>query len=275
VAATVIAQPQRAQPVLVQHLLGVSSARAGDRLTLAYLIMNSASAPVAAVLRATLRQRAANAQIDDPGDEQAVTLAPGTQMYQRVFQVPATLVPGPYDVDWSVVSTDSATVYAQVTDPNVLTLSAAAPTPQPTLAPTAVPPTPVPPTAVPTVPPAAPTPTLALVQAAPSPADAVRTFYTLLNQGDYARAWDFLGPRFKSGNSYAGWVKGYATTQSVTVASASTVDQSGPTATVNLTIVSVDRQAAGQLLTQTFQGTWNLVLIDGAWKLDVPSIRRV
>jgi len=107
------------------------------------------------------------------------------------------------------------------------------------------------------------------------PADVVRTFYNSLSLGDYSDAWDMLGPRFKNSNDFDSWVKGYATTQSVTVRSAATVFQKDTTSSVNMTIVSVDRQAGGQTLTQTFQGTWNLVLINGAWKLDVASVKRV
>jgi hypothetical protein len=107
------------------------------------------------------------------------------------------------------------------------------------------------------------------------PADAVQAFYGLLNRGDFEDAWNMYNPRYTSTHSFDDWVKGYATTQSVTVLSATTTSQTDATATVNTTVQSVDKQAGGKLLTQQFQGTWNLVLVDGNWKLDTASIKKI
>lgn len=107
------------------------------------------------------------------------------------------------------------------------------------------------------------------------PADAVLAFYGLLNGGEFNDAWNMISPRYTSSHSFDDWVKGYATTQSVTVLSAATTSQTDTTATVNTTIQSVDEQADGTLLTQQFQGAWNLVLVAGNWKLDTASIKKV
>jgi hypothetical protein len=56
--------------------------------------------------------------------------------------------------------------------------------------------------------------------------------------------------------------------------SATTASQTDTSAVVNMTIVSVGRQAGGKTLTQQFQGTWNLVRVGGDWKLDTASIKR-
>jgi len=263
------AQPKAPpRPTLGQHVLNPTTARPGDKLTLSYLITNPASSAMQAVLQAKLFQRPSNAELDDSQDELTVTLAPGSQIYQRVFQLPAAATPGAYDVTWTLVSTDGSVMYAQVTDTGGLTLQAPAPTPAPTS-------TPVPATQIPTATAVAAAAPAVPVQVAADPADAVRTFYSLIDHQAYRAAWDLLGPHFQANNTYAGWVKGYATTQSVAVPSATTLSQSGSSATIKFTIVAVDRQAGGQLLTQTFAGTWDLVLIDGEWKLDVAHVSKI
>jgi hypothetical protein len=49
--------------------------------------------------------------------------------------------------------------------------------------------------------------------------------------------------------------------------------QSTATATVRVVIVSLDNKG-GLLITQTFEGTWDLI-VDGSWKLDTSRISLV
>jgi hypothetical protein len=105
------------------------------------------------------------------------------------------------------------------------------------------------------------------------PADAVRLHYAHINSRNFAAAWDLLSPRFQAGMSYENWVRGFHTTRAVQTPSVSVVAQSGSSATVAVTIVSLDA-AGSSTISKTFQGTWNLVQSGGTWKLDTANIRQ-
>jgi hypothetical protein len=98
--------------------------------------------------------------------------------------------------------------------------------------------------------------------------------YSHIGARNFQAAWSLLGPTLRSKYQYDGWVKGFESTHSVQTPSVTTTSQSRDRTTVEVTVVSED-MAGTQLVTKRFQGTWDLVLIDGVWKLDVPSMRQV
>ncbi len=66
------------------------------------------------------------------------------------------------------------------------------------------------------------------------------------------------------------WVAAYRTTRSVE-ANVTPREQTNSRATVDVSITAVDAQDAGTI-TKTFEGSWNLVLLDNTWRLDTASI---
>ena len=106
-------------------------------------------------------------------------------------------------------------------------------------------------------------------QAVTGPVDTVKQFYALLAAQNYAAAWALLSSRYQATTSYTMWVAGYANTQSVALISATSVD---PTS-VAVSVVATDNEA-GRRVVKTFEGTWALMLQNGAWKLDVGRIRQ-
>jgi hypothetical protein len=105
-------------------------------------------------------------------------------------------------------------------------------------------------------------------------AQTVRQFYSHIGARDFQAAWNLLGPAFRSKNQYDGWVKGFENTRSVQTIAVATTSQSRDKATVEVTIISEDTMGSQQV-TKRFQGTWDLVLVDGGWKLDVPIMRQI
>lgn len=77
----------------------------GSLLTLTYVVDNVGAQPVSAMLGATVYSEAAAGQsIDDPTDDVAVSLLPGTHSYTRQFAIPNNASSGAYDVLASVAS---------------------------------------------------------------------------------------------------------------------------------------------------------------------------
>jgi S1-C subfamily serine protease len=129
---------------------------------------------------------------------------------------------------------------------------------------------PVPPVAAPTSrPPAGP------VLDRGGPVDAVRQFYSAISAKNVPAAWALTSPRYRSSAGYQGWVKGFATTHSVQVQSATVTAQAATAATVAVAFQSVNAVADGGTIVKNFQGTWQLVVGVGGWKLDQASIRQV
>lgn len=165
----------------------------------------------------------------------------------------------------AVVAQGAATATAQAVTRSNMTATASAPTP-----------TPVPPTATPApaaTPAPVPQPGGGTVPAS-DPRSTVTRYYTALAAQDFQTAWGLLSSRQQSTQSFSAWANGHSQTRSATVSGARVVDQSASTATVSFTLVSVDDQN-GRYVTKTFQGTWQLVLVNGRWLLDAPSIRQV
>jgi hypothetical protein len=143
--------------------------------------------------------------------------------------------------------------------------------------PTPVPATPVPPTLVPTTPPTATSqPSVAAVPPSTStapesnPVETARRFYGLISSKNLRAAWALQSPNRQSSLQYDSWVAAYRTTRSVE-ANVTPREQTNSRATVGVSITAVDAQDAGTI-TKTFEGTWNLVLLDNAWRLDTASI---
>jgi hypothetical protein len=97
----------------------------------------------------------------------------------------------------------------------------------------------------------------------------VRQFYALIGSQNYRAAWNLLSPKYQSTTTYTKWVAGYQNTKSVVL---TTADPVGST-WVSISVQATDL-AAGRLVSRTFQGTWSLTFIDGAWRLDVGNIHQ-
>jgi putative serine protease PepD len=236
------------RPELSGHGASQRIVAPGGSVSLSYEVTNSGGAPVDAVLGASIRPAGGGQWIDDPANDRPVNVSPGKATYTRTFQVPGGTATGSYDVAWGLFSPDKQKSYGLEVEPGILSVGgAAAPAPAPSQ---------------PTAPSGA------------GPADAVRQHYSAINARDFATAWNLLSPRFQSTQSYNTWVNGFSTTRSVQLTSVSTVSELPGSATVAVTIVSTDASGAGTV-TRTFQGTWTVVQIGGAWKLDAASIRQV
>jgi hypothetical protein len=103
------------------------------------------------------------------------------------------------------------------------------------------------------------------------PIDTVRQFYALIDAENYAAAWSLLSPTYQSTTTYGRWVAGYQNTRSVTLTSANAVDAT----TVSVSVRATDSEGGSRLVSKTFEGTWSLTFVDGAWKLNVGNIRQV
>ena len=99
-------------------------------------------------------------------------------------------------------------------------------------------------------------------------------FYADLNAREFEDAWNLLSGQYQGTLDFNNWVSGYRATQSVQLSSLSIVAQDRTHATVNVAITATDNSDTGVEITR-YQGTWELVLADGSWKLDNASIRQV
>jgi HJR/Mrr/RecB family endonuclease len=107
-----------------------------------------------------------------------------------------------------------------------------------------------------------------------SPTQTVRDFYAALNGRNFQAAWNLLSPEYQQTLDFNAWVSGYRTTQSVQLSSVSISAQDTRHATANVAIMATDITDTGAKTTE-YQGTWELVLTDGPWELDKPTIRQV
>jgi hypothetical protein len=111
------------------------------------------------------------------------------------------------------------------------------------------------------------------VAAEVSPEQCIRDFYAYLNAQDFQAAWHLMSAHYQASLDFAAWVAGYSTTQSIELTSVSLSDQHGAYATANIAIRATDKTDAG-VRTTDYQGTWDLILADGAWKLDRATVRQ-
>jgi tRNA A-37 threonylcarbamoyl transferase component Bud32 len=240
--------PVPSPPILTSNDFGPRSLKAGEPFTLTYEIAHPGAAPMRVSLGASIQPSGGGSRIDDPSNDQTVSVQPGRGTYQRVFRIPVDTPPGRYDVMWGLFGPDRQSFGLQ-TQAGVLVVTASV----------------LNPTTVPTPAPAA---TLSAV-------DTVRKYYALLAARNFAAARDMHSAQLQRALDYSRWVSGFDTTRSVTLPSVSLTSQSANSATVALTVASVDVDAAGRTIHRTFQGSWDLVLIGGAWKLDAPSLKLV
>jgi len=114
------------------------------------------------------------------------------------------------------------------------------------------------------------------VAAAPreSPESTVRSYYAAIGTRDFPAAWALLSPRQRATQEYGTWIDGHRNTRVVETPSVTTLSQSGDTASVEVTIVATDVDGTGVAI-KTFWGTWDLVLMDGGWRLDAARIALV
>jgi S1-C subfamily serine protease len=103
------------------------------------------------------------------------------------------------------------------------------------------------------------------------PVETARAYYGLVNQRLFPQAWALLSRGFRGTTDYNKWLAGYATTRFAYVTDARLVSQDSASATVAVTIVAVD-ELNGQYVNHTFGGQWQLLVEDGAWRLDVGKI---
>jgi hypothetical protein len=243
--ATVVPTPVK--PELTTGEISPREAAPGDAITFTMELYNPNSTPVEAILGASIRLPGSDF-IDDPANDQRVTLQPGRGIYKRIFRIPSGVQSGSYEVLWGLRSTDTPPVsYGLKPEAGALTVkSAPAPAPPPR--------------------PAQPAPV------AGQASSAVQNFYTYVAQRDYQAAWSLYSRRLRGTQDYNGWVKGYATTQSVGGIHANNVSQNASTATVAFGVSSLD-VINGQQVNRTYEGTWGMVFEDGGWKLDRPSVQ--
>jgi len=167
---------------------------------------------------------------------------------------PATAITQAPDVEGTVSARVQSTVTAMAvplatTPPTPTSL----PLPQPTSRPTAMV---VPPTLT--------------VAPEMTPEQTAQRFYELISSKDLRAAWDLQSPNRQNSLKYDGWVAAYRFTRSVQARVASQ-EQTSSRASVVVSITAVDAQGTGTV-TKTFEGTWNLVLLDNTWRLDTASI---
>jgi hypothetical protein len=212
---------------------------------LTYEITGSGNAPVRVLLGASIRPAGGGAAIDDPSNDETVTVQPGRAVYQRIFRVPPGTPAGRYDVLWGLIGPDRQNFGLHTEAGALVVVGQSAGATQPVAPPVLE-----------------------------SPATVVRDFYVLIGQRNFRAAWDLLSPQRQRSLTYSTWVAGFDVTRSVDVQSASVLTQSASEATVRATVGSVDADASGRSVRKTFQGTWDLVFTGGSWKLDSSTMKQ-
>ena len=155
------------------------------------------------------------------------------------------------------------------------------PVPDPTFGPAPVPqPTPLVPVLTPFVPPPSPCPaTITLPEPANptgsmGPAETVRQYYLLLNQGRYAEAFALLTIDLQAGqfSPYSVWVEGFSTTTIINPLVVSLLAQSTDSAVVAVEVVAVDVDLVAGETQWYFFGSWSLENSTGTWLMSAPGV---
>jgi hypothetical protein len=113
----------------------------------------------------------------------------------------------------------------------------------------------------------------------PEPPDAteiVRSYYELVNAGDYRTAWDVLpnAVQVESGG-FEQWRQGYATTISTRARNLDLSASSEDEAVVTLDVFATDRDACGDRIDQEFSGRWSLRKEGDSWLAEDIDIEKV
>lgn len=95
--------------------------------------------------------------------------------------------------------------------------------------------------------------------------DAIRGHYEAIGTGDFTRAYDYFGPRYRAEEDRQGWIESHEADQieSSTINSLKVEEVSGTTATTDVEVSFEDKTG-----TPRFRITWRLVKEGGRWKLD-------
>jgi hypothetical protein len=98
----------------------------------------------------------------------------------------------------------------------------------------------------------------------------VTRYYELLQARQYAQAYQFLGPAFRSANPYDTWVAGYATTQRIEAEVSENPDGS-----LGVQLRVTERSGSGGEQVRRFSGRWFLTYSADAkqWLLDRAEIQ--
>lgn len=116
-----------------------------------------------------------------------------------------------------------------------------------------------------------PTPTATPANAGQSARDTLRFFWLAvvdgLRTGDFRRAYAYLGPRLQSATPYPTFVATFVGVKEVTISSIVTLQENGPQATVEATIVLAEQRGTGWQY-QRHRYRYALELVNGQWRIE-------
>ena len=98
--------------------------------------------------------------------------------------------------------------------------------------------------------------------------------YDNISYGDFSTAYELFSSSRKAKISYSAWSKGLENNQSNDVQNVEVQSVSGNQATAVFQMVSRDETDNGDILVQTFGGTWNLVKEYSVWRLAESKVKR-
>ena len=208
---------------------------------------------------------------------------------RAALPVDATAAPGPADGallftsslrSWaaetagppSILEDPDPVVAADPPDETILAAQPAAPAiqPRPTPAPVA------PPVQLPAGPPGVlAAPGTGAAETATSPEAAVRSFYALVEQGQFDRAAGLWSQRMRSSYPPAENITSrFADTQAVTINRADVVQLDPASGQATVAVSLVELRGPGPVTTRQYVGKWYLVRGPSGWLLDQPSLQQ-
>ena len=106
------------------------------------------------------------------------------------------------------------------------------------------------------------------------PAETVRQYYLLLNQGRYAEAFALLTVDLQAGvfSPYSTWIEGFSTTTIINPLSVSLIAQDVNSAAVAIEVVAVDVDVFAGETQWYFSGSWSLENSTGTWLMSAPGV---
>lgn len=116
-----------------------------------------------------------------------------------------------------------------------------------------------------------PVPTLTPGNPGQNAREAVRLFWGAVVEGvrtrDFRRAYAYLSPRLQEATSYPTFVATFAGIREVTVSAIATIQENGPQATVEATIVFAEQTTSGWQY-KRHRYRYLLTLVNGQWQID-------
>jgi hypothetical protein len=89
--------------------------------------------------------------------------------------------------------------------------------------------------------------------------ETVRLYYGAIDSYSYRRAWNLLAPSLQEElGGFTAWREGYETTVDTTASEVEAIEASPASALVSLQLDSTDIDECGEMVEQTFSGTWSL-----------------